>query len=691
MTISTEDNSEQYSTNGVTTVFSVPYYFIQNADLLVTYTNAAGVETTLTLGSDYTVSGAGNPSGGSITTATAYATGGLITIDNEPAALQPIDYTETDPFPAATHETGLDRAILVSQRALRLGKRALKLPLSDTSNTTLPKASERASRALGFDASGNLTTFATSATDFSLPTGASDVGADDGASGTLWTTVQGFINKIISSVGSDIVGYLPEGSNSIPGTVQKELRGNVFAGSAGALFDGVTDDTDAINKVTLDLATRSPTGGVIKFPSGKVAKINGPLYITSNIRLDLNGCALVGQGNTVGNMFETAYISGGEFVTNVGTAYESHVTRNAKIYNGYVYNVGKMCNFQNFNHGCQVKDIELYNARQFGVFDACFYSKFDVITHIGGTEISLPSFHFKSANNSIKLTKVITTCEYDYLFEGGSTVVTLDECSTEGGTIGIKVKGDMIGLNIKGHYAEALIKFLDLSEAGVVKFDVSGNYFNYVDVVLDDGGSTTGGPEISGNWDETNAIVNIGGVVGPTTYRGRMQVSAQQNLARYYIPNNSGFGITSLPANWITSKNTNIEFISTVTATSISDYRQKTKVPGTSLIAPYRVGDTGAVYPGSVFFTTVTIGATSTIDTKIAWQPNSLFAKFAFTAQDGNGNHVIYGDIYGANFKRHDADAMVMAISDNAGFLRISLTQTVATFVSVTGSVQICS
>jgi len=35
---------------------------------------------------------------------------------------------------------------------------------------------------------------------------AADIVADDGASGTLWTTIQGFINKIISSTGASVVG-----------------------------------------------------------------------------------------------------------------------------------------------------------------------------------------------------------------------------------------------------------------------------------------------------------------------------------------------------------------------------------------------------------------------------------------------------------------------------------------------------
>jgi hypothetical protein len=53
--------------------------------------------------------------------------------------------------------------------------------------------------------------------------GAALVGADDGATGTLFPTVQGFVSKLMSSVGSALVGYQNEGSGAIVQTVQDTL------------------------------------------------------------------------------------------------------------------------------------------------------------------------------------------------------------------------------------------------------------------------------------------------------------------------------------------------------------------------------------------------------------------------------------------------------------------------------------
>ena len=73
------------------------------------------------------------------------------------------------------------------------------------------------------------------------------------------------------------------------------------------------------------------------------------------------------------------------------------------------------------------------------------------------------------------------------------------------------------------------------------------------------------------------------------------------------------------------------------------------------------------------------------------WQPLTLFAKFVLLVSDGSGLHKIFGDIYGEDIKRHDASPNVVTISDNGGFLRISITEDAPSMASITGTVQICS
>lgn len=68
--------------------------------------------------------------------------------------------------------------------------------------------------------------------------GANLVGSDDGASGSLWSTVAGFITYLRSSVGSSIVGFLPDGLTKTARTVQDKLREHPTIDDFGAFNDG---------------------------------------------------------------------------------------------------------------------------------------------------------------------------------------------------------------------------------------------------------------------------------------------------------------------------------------------------------------------------------------------------------------------------------------------------------------------
>jgi hypothetical protein len=116
MTISTSTASAAYTGNGTTAIFPVPFYFLTDTDLKVTHRTAAGVVSVLTLNSDYTVSDAGNPQGGSITTIPALPAGDQIFIERNVAAVQETEYPANGIFPAASHEKALDRLTMLVQQ-----------------------------------------------------------------------------------------------------------------------------------------------------------------------------------------------------------------------------------------------------------------------------------------------------------------------------------------------------------------------------------------------------------------------------------------------------------------------------------------------------------------------------------------------------------------------------------------------
>ena len=91
------------------------------------------------------------------------------------------------------------------------------------------------------------TTLAQIITDLLTPTGgAAKIGAVDGSGGTLWTTVAGFITKILSSAGASVVGFIQDGTGAVATTMQTKARESVSVDDFGAVGDGVTVDTAAV-------------------------------------------------------------------------------------------------------------------------------------------------------------------------------------------------------------------------------------------------------------------------------------------------------------------------------------------------------------------------------------------------------------------------------------------------------------
>ncbi len=102
-----------YDEDGSTTVFPYPVRFLEPQELTV-IREVAGVQTVLAYSVDYTVSGAGNPSGGSIVR-TAVTNGGKIIIARYTAWKQIVDLEDKARNPAEAVELQLDRLAMAGQ------------------------------------------------------------------------------------------------------------------------------------------------------------------------------------------------------------------------------------------------------------------------------------------------------------------------------------------------------------------------------------------------------------------------------------------------------------------------------------------------------------------------------------------------------------------------------------------------
>jgi hypothetical protein len=401
MTVSSEEIRKAYNGAGTVGPFTVPYRFLDDADLLVIKTEiATGASSVLALTTDYTLTGEGSAAGGELTLTAALPATHRITIINDPDGLQDIDYTPFDPFPAETHERGLDKLAIRGLRLRDLINRSFRQPDGDVDDIgPMPAAVVRALKALVFDSLGNpiaadisgsaisfspttesfdgtgaqvafilsgapntasalivridgvvqtpITDFTVSGvtltfttapatgtgnivvqnfgiaavvdtvgvdnvTGLSASTGASKVGADDGASGSLFTTVAGFIARLLSSVGSSLVGFLQSGIAAIASDTQSKIRNIEYSAwddmttaqrADVAARTALVDVAGAINSAIV--AVQAAGGFEVQLPHGKLliaSKISVPTSVV--LRGHSRGTTVVKGFN--GDCFEVA-------------------------------------------------------------------------------------------------------------------------------------------------------------------------------------------------------------------------------------------------------------------------------------------------------------------------------------------------------------------------------------------------
>ena len=160
MTISSTTVKNSYSGNGTLDTFNYTFKIFADTDLQVIIRDATATETVKTLTTHYTVTGAGSASGGTI----VFTAGNIptatetVVIRRAVPQTQAIDYIANDPFPAESHEEGLDRAMMTLQQLQEEVDRSIKLSRTNTMNNTefTIGDTDRANKVFGFDSSGEL-------------------------------------------------------------------------------------------------------------------------------------------------------------------------------------------------------------------------------------------------------------------------------------------------------------------------------------------------------------------------------------------------------------------------------------------------------------------------------------------------------------------------------------------------------
>ena len=160
MTISSTTVKNSYSGNGTLDTFNYTFKVFADADIQVIIRDASATETVKTLTTHYTVTGAGSASGGTIvfTAGNIPSATETVVIRRASPQTQAIDYIANDPFPAESHEEGLDRSMMAIQQLQEEVDRSIKLSRTNTMTSTefAVGSTARAGKIFGFDDNGEL-------------------------------------------------------------------------------------------------------------------------------------------------------------------------------------------------------------------------------------------------------------------------------------------------------------------------------------------------------------------------------------------------------------------------------------------------------------------------------------------------------------------------------------------------------
>ena len=328
MTVSSTTTKVSASGDGATAAFAYTFKVFADADLQVIIRSSAGVEVVKTLTTHYTVSGAGDDDGGTVTFTAGNipASGETVVIRRALALTQGTDYVENDPFPAESHEAGLDRLTFLTQQLTEKIDRSLKLPVSadiasiavtlptpvadsyfkwDTAGTALVNSSTAAGQNLGSDGTVLLPYYSYSADPNTgmYRIGADNIGLAVGGSKVVDVTSTG-INSTVIGATTPAAGTFS--SITSGGDVLSDTDSTDSLGSTGVRWANLfVDDITVTTAVT---AAGVITGATVEATGDTSASDNAAMGYTAG-----EGLILTGQGSstdvTIKNSADATVIS----------------------------------------------------------------------------------------------------------------------------------------------------------------------------------------------------------------------------------------------------------------------------------------------------------------------------------------------------------------------------------------------
>jgi hypothetical protein len=302
MTVSTTIIKNFHNGNGSTTNFAYQFRILEDTDLLVIIrTNSTGAEATKTLSTHYTVAGAGDASGGSITFTggNTPASGETVVIRRNVPQTQAIDYIANDPFPAETHEEGLDRSTMVAQQVAEESNRSIKLSRTNTMTSTefTVGATDRANKVLAFDSAGEISV-------------TQELGTFKGSDTTTTTaaylqrdmiksTTAGQLNNVYICVADSVIGDTLTDTDHFALLVDAYSAASSAAAAAASAVDAQSSEDDAAADLVLTNADVVLTNADVVSTNADVVSTNADVLLTNADVVSTNADVLLTNADVV--------------------------------------------------------------------------------------------------------------------------------------------------------------------------------------------------------------------------------------------------------------------------------------------------------------------------------------------------------------------------------------------------------
>ncbi len=313
MTVSSTTVKNSYSGNGSNDTFVYGFKIFADTDLEVIIRSATGTETIKTLTTHYTVTGAGSASGGNV----VFTAGNIptatetVVVRREVPQTQAIDYIANDPFPAESHEEGLDRATMTIQQLQEEVNRSIKLSATNTMTSTefTVGATDRANKILAFDSSGEIAV--TQELGTYKGTDATTTTAAYAIRDMIKSTTAGQLNNVYICIADSVIG------DTLTDTDHFELLVDAYSAASSATA-AAASATDAETAQTA--AETAQTAAELAETNAETAETNAETAETNAATSETNAATSETNAGTSETNAATSETNAGTSETNAATS-----------------------------------------------------------------------------------------------------------------------------------------------------------------------------------------------------------------------------------------------------------------------------------------------------------------------------------------------------------------------------------